>query len=154
MAIKEKITSNIELSYFEGRIPMQYRYTYGIAGDRFFRGLKEGKLIGSRAKQSGIVYCPPRIFCEESFEEIDDIVNLNGKGEVESFTVCFEDLHGMPQLPEIIALVKFDGADTGFAAPLKCDLEEACIGMRVKLSYVPKNRRKGSINDVYFEPTK
>ncbi|GAB4296547.1 MAG: Zn-ribbon domain-containing OB-fold protein [Myxococcota bacterium] len=152
MAIREKITNTTELSYFEGKIPMKYRYTYGLAGEEFFRKLKEGKLIASIARESGTVYCPPRIFCEDSFEEITETVTLSGKGEVVSYTICFEDGSGKPQLPKIIALVRFEGADGGFAAPLRADPEKIYIGMPVKLEFIPKNQRKGAITDVYFVP--
>jgi len=153
MPLKEKIDRNTRQGYYEGNIPMSYRYTLGLAGEQFFRKIKEGKLIGSVAEDSETVYCPPRIFCEDSFEEITHYVELPGSGIVESFTVTFEDLHGakLPE-PRIIALVMFDGADGGFAAPLRCDYDEAEIGMRVQLAFVPKTRRVGAITDVYFVP--
>jgi uncharacterized OB-fold protein len=154
MAVREKIAKNTDLTFYEGAIPMKYRYTYGLAGENFFRKLMDGRLIASVSKQSGKVYCPPRIFCEDSFEEISEIIELSGKGTIESFTICCEDLHGYCQDPVIIALVRFDGTDTGFAAPLKCEYDEPFIGMRIELKFVPKNKRTGSINDVYFVPEK
>ncbi|MDD5011865.1 MAG: Zn-ribbon domain-containing OB-fold protein [Phycisphaerae bacterium] len=152
MALRNKITKNQNLTSFEGRIPMNYRYTFGLAGESFFRKLKEGKLTASVAKQSGVVYCPPRIFCEDSFEEISETIELSGEGIVESYTVSCEDIHGDAIEPEIIALVKFDETEGGFAAPLKCEIEDAYIGMPVKLAFIPKNQRKGAITDVYFVP--
>ncbi|RJO69417.1 MAG: Zn-ribbon domain-containing OB-fold protein [Myxococcales bacterium] len=152
MAIKEKITQTTHLSYYEGKIPISYRYTYGLAGELFFRKLKEGKLIASVAQQSGVIYCPPRIFCEDSFEEITDYVELDGAGVVESFTISCEDMHGDEQEPTLIAFVRFDGADGGFAAPLRAEASAVYIGMEVKLAFAPKAQRKGSITDVYFVP--
>jgi uncharacterized OB-fold protein len=103
---------------------------------------------------SDTVYCPPRVFCEDSFEAIDlaDLVELPGTGTVETFTVCCENGSGDPQDPVILAFVRFDGADGGFVAPLECDFEAVEIGMRVQLSFVPKKERKGCINDVFFVP--
>ncbi|MGC9324123.1 MAG: Zn-ribbon domain-containing OB-fold protein [Desulfomonilia bacterium] len=150
MAVREKIAQTTDLGYFQGEIPMQYRYTFGLAGEDFFRKLMKGKLTASVSKKSGIVYCPPRIFCEDSFEEISEIIELSGKGTVQSFTVCYEDLHGNRQDPVTIALVQFDGADTGLAAPLVSD--DPCIGMRVELKLVPEKKRKGSVTDIFFVP--
>lgn len=152
MAVREKIARTVDLGYYEGEIPLQYRYTFGLAGEQFFRKLGQGKLIGSVSKKSGVVYCPPRIFCENSFEEITDIVELSGEGTVKSHTLCYEDLHGARREPVLIAFVQFDGADGGFAAPLDCDPGEVYIGMPVELKVVPKNKRTGSIKDVYFIP--
>jgi uncharacterized protein len=149
MSVREKITKNIALSYFEGEIPMKYRYTMGIAGEKFFRAIMNGKLTASVAAESGTVYCPPRIFCEDSFEAVDEIIELSGKGTLESFTICFEDLHGDYQEPAVIALVRFDEADTATAVKMQADLDEPFIGMRVEAKFVPKNKRTGSINDIY-----
>lgn len=152
MAIKEKVTNTTRLTYFEGEIPISHRYTYGLAGERFFRGLMDGKLLASVAEKSGTVYCPPRIFCEDSFEAIERFIELPGTGEVESFTICCEDLHGEPMAPLLIAFVRFDGSDGGMALPLKCDPEDAFIGMDVQLQFVPKKQRKGHLSDVFLVP--
>ncbi len=154
MAIRDKITHTTHLSYFEGQIPISYRYTYGLAGEAFFQKFKLGKLIASVESDTGMVYCPPRIFCEDTFEAIDQIVELDGTGTVESYTVVFEDMHGEEQAPVVIAYVVFDGADGGFAAPLDVNPEEAVIGMDVQLKFVKKADRQGCINDVYFVPIK
>ncbi|MDT8273141.1 MAG: Zn-ribbon domain-containing OB-fold protein [Desulfomonilia bacterium] len=150
MAVREKIVQTTDLGYFEGAIPIQYRYTYGLAGEEFFRKLMKGKLTASVSKKNRTVYCPPRIFCEDCFEELSDIIELSGKGTVVSYTVCYEDLHGNRQEPVTIAMVQFDGADTAFAALLVCD--DPFIGMRVELKLVPEKKRKGSITDIFFVP--
>ncbi len=153
MALKEKINNTTLHTYVEGRIPMQYRYTYGLAGEEFFKKIKDGKLIGSRAEQSETVYCPPRIFCEDSFEEITEFVDLDGVGVLESFTISCEDLHGETlDRPVIVGFVRFLDADGGLAAPLYCPVEDLEIGMPVKLAFVPKKERVGAITDVYFMP--
>lgn len=152
MALKEKITQTTHLTYFEGKIPISFRYTYGLAGELFFRQIKDGKLIGSVAQESGTVYCPPRIFCEDSFEEITDTMELPGTGVVETFTICCEDMHGQPQAPELLALVRLDEADGGLVAPLHCDLDDVFIGMPVKIGFVPKKERQGNPNDIFFVP--
>jgi uncharacterized OB-fold protein len=152
MAVREKITKNISLGYFEGEIPMKYRYTMGVAGEKFYRAVMNGKLTASVAKGSGTVYCPPRIFCEDSFEAIDDIIELSGAGTLESFTFSFEDLHGDSQDPVIIALVKFDGADTATPVKMQAELDEPFIGMRVEAKFLAKNKRAGSINDIFVVP--
>lgn len=152
MAVREKLTQTTDLGYYEGEIPLSYRYTKGLAGDGFFKGLMKGKITASVAKESGTVYCPPRIFCEDSFEEIDEIIELSGLGIVESFTVCFEDLHGDHMEPVVIGLITLEGASTMLPAKIICDPEEVFIGMPVKAEFVAEADREGTLNDVTFVP--
>ena len=151
MALKQKIADTTRLGYYEGKIPMQYRYTAGLGGDKFLKGILAGKLFGSVAEASGTVYCPPRIFCEDSFEAIENFVELELKGILESFTISCEDLHGDPLAePVILGFARVDGTDGGLVAPLACDIEELEIGMPIKIGFKPKKEREGAITDLLF----
>jgi uncharacterized OB-fold protein len=45
--------------------------------------------LGLKCKDCGIVTCPPRKVCSECGSENLDIVEMSGKGEIKSFTVCY-----------------------------------------------------------------
>lgn len=51
--------------------------------------LGEGKLVGSRSKQTGKLYIPPRPMCPETFSPEMEWVELSGKGELVAFTAVY-----------------------------------------------------------------
>ncbi|MCA1727725.1 MAG: zinc ribbon domain-containing protein, partial [Actinobacteria bacterium] len=49
---------------FVSPIRIEYRYTPGEAGSRFFREVTDHqRLVGQRCPECGKVYVPPRAFC-------------------------------------------------------------------------------------------
>ena len=118
-----------------------FEWTVGNWMERFYDGLKEGKLWASKCPGCGRVYLPPRMVCERCFTKCEEWVELPDTGTVQSYTVAhvkvgangeFEEL---PQ-PEVIALVKQDGADTCVAARLEGG--NASVGMKVKVVIDPE----------------
>ncbi len=118
-------------------IPLNPDFSWSVGNwmEQFFDGLKEGKFMGSKCPACGRVYLPPRMICERCFVKAEDWVELPDTGTVETFTVAsikvadngdLEDL----QSPEVIAMVKHDGADTCLAARLEGD--NAAVGMKVQ----------------------
>jgi uncharacterized OB-fold protein len=53
----------------------------------FYGYLAEKKLMGSRNRDSGILYVPPRPLCPKSYSDDMEWVELSGKGELTAFTV-------------------------------------------------------------------
>ncbi len=137
-----------------GEMPVTSRYTAGLAGERFFRAIKdEGHILGSRCEKCGITYVPGRAFCERCLAELDEWVDVGTRGEVFACTLLYENLDGTPkQEPEIVALVRLgDGGlvhRLGEVAP-----EDVAIGMIVEAVFKPKAQREGSILDItHFRP--
>ncbi len=139
---------------WEDNIPITGRYTAGIAGERFFRTLmEEGKLTGTRCPTCDITYIPPRLYCEQCFDHLDEWVEIPPRGWVHTFTVVHLGLDGEPlDEPRIIAFVRLDESDGGLVHYLgEVDPDEVYIGMPVEM--VLKEERKGSITDIaYFRP--
>ena len=155
MGFKETLHRNVDQTSWPGQIPVHYRYLYGVAGETFFRGIKdEGKLYATVSTEAAKVYCPPALYCEESFEALTDWVEVPSVGTVQSFTVCFENHKGEEQPPVAIAAIQLDGADTVFLhRVIGCDPEAVYIGMRVAAKFLPKKQRKGHLDDIAgFEP--
>lgn len=140
----EKITEGEQLRRWSDHIPLQWKYTAGVAGERFLQLLKQGKLQASVCKNCNKLYLPPKIFCKECFEQLSEWREVpNDSGYLYSFTLVKEDL---------IALVKFDGVDGGLLGRLKKGREEPHIGMKVGVVFRRKEDRKGDISDIeYFE---
>lgn len=112
-----------------------FGWSVGNWMQHFFDGMKEGKIRASRCPDCGRVFLPPRMICERCFAQAEEWVELPETGTVEAFTEAHVKLAANGKLedldsPEIIAMVKHDGADTCVAA--RVEGGKASIGMRVK----------------------
>ncbi|MFQ5859335.1 MAG: Zn-ribbon domain-containing OB-fold protein, partial [Anaerolineae bacterium] len=132
-------------------------YTAGIAGERFFRALKdEGKFLAARCESCGITYAPARLYCERCLAKLNDQwAEVGPEGTVQSFTVLHLDQDGsrLPE-PDVVVAVQLDGADTVLIHRLRpADAENVKIGARVMPVFRPAELRGGSILDIeYFKP--
>lgn len=148
-----------EIKHWLGHMEVDhYHYTAGLAGERFFKALRdEGKLLGARCQKCRITYIPPRIYCERCFAELDEYVDVGLRGRVRSFTLARIDRAGRPlEPPEIRALISFGDDTTDLLHLLgEVEPEELCIGMEVEAVLKPKREREGKITDIlYFRPVK
>ena len=131
------LTKTDQLRDAPGDWGVHYRYTYGVAGERFFREVKDhGRLVASSCPKCQRRFLPPSQYCEDCFVEMTEYEPVEGAGTVHSFTVLRTSLEETP-LPEplVAAFVKFDGIDGGLLAPLRgVKPDQAKIGMPVKLA--------------------
>ena len=156
MALLERITKLEQVKAWEGDMPTQGRYTVGIAGEKFFREIKDnGKFLGTVCPTCGITYVPPRLYCEQCFAHLEEWVEAPTTGRVYTFTVVHVDLDGnyLPE-PRIMAFVHLDGTDGGLVHYLgETDPEVVQIGMEVEAVFKDAAEREGSILDiVHFRP--
>lgn len=136
-----------EVATVEGNFPVQFRYTAGIAGERFLREIKEnGRLVASRCEKCNLNYLPPRIYCERCMSKLDAYVSVENLGTVEAFTVCHQDAEGKSlSEPTEIALVRFQGA---YGAIVHRCRQPLSAGDKVRLVFKEKSMRTGSILDI------
>jgi uncharacterized OB-fold protein len=146
----EKITNPERVRVVHGHIPVRHRYTAGVAGDRFFRALRDkGEILATPCARCGVTYVPGRMFCERCFAALDEWVSVGPGGTLESFTAVHVDLDGKRlDEPVWIALVTLQGADTVLVHRLEPNGTEPWIGAPVEAVLEPKNKRTGSINDI------
>lgn len=131
----------------EGGFPVHFRYTAGIAGERFLREIKEnGKLVASHCNKCELNYLPPRIYCERCMSKLEEYVEIENKGVVEASTVCHQDAEGkkLPQSAKI-ALVRFPNAHGGIVHRCK---QVVSVGDSVRVAFKDKAKRTGSILDI------
>jgi len=128
--------------------------TFGLAGERFFRTIKEeGRIMGSHCKKCNHTHVPAAQFCEMCLNELSDWVDVGTVGELHTFTVLYEAYDGARlEQPEIVAFVGF--GDGGLVHRLQeIDPEDIYFGMPVEAVFKPKDQRVGSILDIaYFRP--
>ncbi len=137
-----------------GELPVTSRYTFGLAGERFFRAIEEeGRILGSRCHRCERTYVPATAFCERCLGELDEWVDVGTLGEVYTYTLLYENLDGTQrESPEIVAFVRL--ADGGLVHRLgEVEPEAIVIGMPVQAVFKPAAQREGSILDIlYFRP--
>jgi uncharacterized OB-fold protein len=146
----EKISNPERVKVVTGHIPVKHRYTAGVAGDRFFRALRDrGEILGTPCTNCNVVYVPGRMFCERCFAQLEEWVQVGPGGTLESFTAVHLDLDGNPvDEPTWIGLVTLDGATTVMVHRLEPNGTEPAVGARVEAVLEPKGQRTGSINDI------
>lgn len=151
MAITEKITNTTKPTFWEGRIPVNYVYTYGHAGEKFFRAVKDkGTFLATYCAQCDVSYVPPKIYCDRCFAKLDRYIDVGTTGYIESFTVTFRNMDGSRKKePRILAMIRIDGTDGGLIHYIDgIDPEDIALGMPVQAVFKPKGKRTGSIEDI------
>ena len=135
----------------EGDFPVHFRYTAGLAGEKFLREIKDkGRLVAARCTKCELNYLPPRIYCERCMSKLEDYVTIENTGTVDTFTVCEQDSDGKHlSRPTTVALVRFASAHGGLVHKVK---GQVAIGDKVRVVFKEKSKRTGSILDIeYFE---
>lgn len=136
-------------------IPIQNQYTVGIAGEVFFRGLMDGKLLAAHCQECGRTFLPPTLYCGNCFSTSGEWREIVPRGVIDTFTVVHLDLEGNRlEQPELIALVRFEGCEGGLIHRLgEIDAAQVEVGMPVEVVFRPPQEREGSILDIaHFRP--
>ncbi len=156
MAILEKVDKLHHAIAWRGDIPITSRYTAGIAGERFFRAIKEeGRFLGTHCEACDLIYVPATMFCERCFAELDEWIEVPNRGTIFTYTVLHRDLDEKPlDPPVILAYVKLDGSDGGLVHYIgETEKNLIYIGMEVEAVFKDVAEREGSILDIqYFRP--
>ena len=149
---------NVDISIWLGDIPVGHTYTMGVAGDVFFRKLRDaGELTASVYEGSNTAHIPPQIYCPKSFAPVKRYKKVGPKGTINTFTIVTRGRDGQPlKEPRALAMINIDGAEGAFLHWIGgCTLDKVHIGMRVKAIVEPKSKRKGQLSDIrHFAPTR
>jgi len=112
------------------------RYQIGIAKiQKFFEGLKEGKIYATQCKVCGVKYFPPRADCPKCLRSEIEWVVLDGEGQLLTYTQVFvkpssfahhkDYVVGIAQLKEGVRVLAWVNVD---------DLKKLKAGMKVRLT--------------------
>ena len=150
----EKVTRLDTTGYLRGSIPVYHRYTMGVAGERFFRAMRdEMRLLASRCQKCRDVCLPPKMYCEICFVETDEWTPVQGPGYVKSFTVLHRSLDEEPLAePEMVAIISWEGVRGGIIHRVSgAGRGEIRIGTVVESVWAEE--RMGNLDDIrYFRP--
>ena len=110
--IKPVETDVLSMGQKEGKIPLSYKYTAGIAGSQFYTDLAKGKINGTYSADRDEVLVPPAMFDEESLTILDPKKDAKAvdpnSGYIRAFTVVYEDRQGkMLERGQVLVQVEF-----------------------------------------------
>jgi len=142
----------------EVRFP--YEVAYGATWTRFFEGLKDKKIYGTRCKECKRVLVPARSFCPRCFVTTDEWVEVKEEGTLVAWCYTNYRYFGMPiEPPFVTGLIRLDGTDVNFLHLIGgfdlSNFEEVSKTLRngIKVKAVWSEERRGHILDIrYFEP--
>lgn len=130
-----------------------YHHSFGLIS-KFFQGLVEKKLYGTRCPKCGLVYCPPRAHCwrRECRLQETEWVDLPLRGTVVTYSLmAFAATPFLKHLPFILTYVRVDGTNASIPVRLTgIKPEEVNVGLKVKLNFV--DEPKGDLMDIYATP--
>ena len=141
MPIEERADSVAELSQWTDSIPFQYQYTAGVAGERFLRGLIDGRILAGYCPRCEEASLPARIYCVKCYGEITRYVRAGPAGRVAAITRKRGDEEGA----QTFVYVEFKGVRGGMIHKL---LGKGRAGSRVVPRFKPRRERTGSILDI------
>ena len=151
---------NREYRTLETEMRLPYRLAYGATWTRYFEGMKQEKILGTRCSKCGRVLVPARAFCPRCFVDMDEWVECGQEGTLVAWCLSNYSYYAQPLKPPFItAMILLDGTDTNFLHLLggfdMTDLEavrrKVKNGMRVKAVW--ENEKEGHILDLkYFTP--
>lgn len=152
--MKEKITKFDDIKVWPGKIDNWFRYTAGVTGEKFLQELKENKrLMATKCPKCERSFLPPRMYCEDCMEYTTEWVEIKSPGQVETFTVLYQDLEDKPlENPKIVAFITWHEVEGGLIHEIgEIDPDDIYEGMAVEPVF--KDERNGSITDIlYFRP--
>ena len=146
MPIRERLEDVAEVRQWSDVIPFHYEYTAGVAGEKFLRGLMEGKILAGYCPVCKEAFLPARIYCVVCYGEITKFVRVGPVGRVRALTRSGKGEGG----GGAFAFVTFDGVRGGMVHRL---LGRARAGSEVVARFRPAMERTGSVLDIQgFEP--
>jgi uncharacterized OB-fold protein len=129
---------------------------YATMGElsRFFIELKEnGRLMGTRCPNCGSIYCWPRSWCHDCYEDCE-WVEMSGKGLitlVSRVQVSLSDLQR--EVPYCQGGVQLEGARYALVNYIRgAEFESLRPGVPVRAEFLPPEQRTGRVRDFYFVP--
>lgn len=147
MPLGERITSVAELKAWTDKIPFRYEYTAGVAGEKFLRGLKKGKIISAHCAKCGKDYVPPKMYCVDDFVATEITKEVKGAWTVAAVALSRVDFQGRPrQKPKLFVYVKQKGVVGGMIHHGMGD--GLAVGSQVFPKFRPAAKRKGTMLDL------
>ena len=121
-------------------VSMEYKLTHKA----YTEALKENRLLGLKCNGCGAYTVPPKKVCIECASEDMEIIQLNGKGKIRTFTVIRVAPEGF-EAPYLVGLVELEEGPWLMGKIIGTEPDQATmniIGKKVKLGHtiVPEDK--------------
>jgi len=138
--------------YFEipDKMVMFYKYSYGEQSRFFYELLNRAELYGSKCKNCGLVYFPPRSRCSECYGETEWTRVSNEGVVLSSTTSWYATSEFFDKVPYAVGYVKPLDADTGMLQRIDLKGSEK-IDHGTKVTAKFNEKRKGVVSDFWYE---
>ncbi|MBC7106552.1 MAG: Zn-ribbon domain-containing OB-fold protein, partial [Firmicutes bacterium] len=80
-------------------LSLPYAWAMGPVNERFFRELKERRIMGTRCPKCRRVLVPARMFCPRCFEDTTEWVQVSDEGVVRTWTLINFSFAGQLRKP-------------------------------------------------------
>ncbi len=151
----EKISQAHQAGQVQGEVPIYHRYTLGVAGDRFFKAMRDHQqLLASPCPKCQDRLLPPKMYCERCFEETsEDWVPLVGPGYIRSFTGVHPSLEEeLLETPEVVVLISWEGVRGGLIHRLR-EVPPDAVTLGLPVEPVWAEDPVGGMSDIsHFRP--
>lgn len=142
MAYWDEIRNVGQAKTWVDHLPLNYKYSAGVAGQRFAEGLKQGKILGSKCSKCGQTFLPPSIYCPECYVYTSEYVEVGPQGELYSFA---------ERNNRVVGLIRFSGVRGGLIHYVKKPAAgKLRVGLKVRASFRPADQRVGDLADIEF----
>ena len=149
MGFLKKDSKEKTIKMVKGTIPVWGKFTAGVAGEEFFQGLKEERLVASRSTTTKKTYLPARMFDEATFERLKTEKVVPQEGVLATFTHAYLDMDGKKlTAPDTVGFIKFKGIEGGLIHKITGPINSIKIGAKVKPQFKKVSERKGTILDI------
>jgi uncharacterized OB-fold protein len=112
---------------------------YKLTFKEYNEALKKDKLLGLKCKECGAINVPPKMVCGQCTSLDMEVVELSGKGNIQTFTTVYVAPEGRePEAPYTVVMVELDegpwiAGNLIDIDPTKVNME--LMGKRVKLGH-------------------
>jgi uncharacterized OB-fold protein len=135
------------------KIVINYKYSMGGQSKFFLELMNNKKIFGTKCKNCGKIWMPPRINCSECFEDTD-WVEMKQTGTIDVSTIVWYTTSAfIKAIPYGVGFIKLDRAGTSlFQGIFSENLVPSKIkkGQRVKAVFLKE--REGKMTDFFFVP--
>jgi len=119
---------------------LRLRYIIPIKNiEKFFEGLKNGKLLGTKCEKCGKVYFPPQRDCPECMNSNLQYIELSNEGELLTYTVINVKPSSFSHYPDYIVGVVRLKEGVNVVGWVNIDPKEVRVGMKVRLIVSRRN---------------
>ncbi|MCD6570646.1 MAG: Zn-ribbon domain-containing OB-fold protein [Deltaproteobacteria bacterium] len=138
------------------RVP--FEMALGPTWTRFFEGLREKKILGTKCKECGRILVPARPFCPRCFEPMEEWVEVAQEGTIITWSYVNYTYFGVTadMIPIVPTRIKLDGVDGGWGGRIggfdikDFDLVNKKVKVGARVKAVWSGERHGHLRDIEY----